>query len=450
MMDRFLNNKWSIRIIALILAAILFISVHADNNGSTQIQTSSQTDTEVIQNVPVEVYYDKENLYVSGVPETVTVTITGPRSIVQNAKAQQDFTVYVDLRNASIGEQNVKLQIKDLSDRVKATISPDTATVNVQEKVTKKFSVDVELGQSVVAAGYEAGTPEVSPKKVSITGAKDTIDQIAYVKATIDDSGGHKEDFTAEAEIVAFDSKLNKLDVEIDPQKVEVTVPVSKVGKSVPLTIKQTGSPPDDLSISSITPDRDEVVVIGDDAVLDKINKIELSVDVSNITADTVKEITIPVPEGAISVQPTSVEVKIKTAKKSGNDSSDNQSSSSDSTAEQGADSNNSSDDSSNSTDTSKTFSDVAIAETGLNDDLTAKLISPANGKVNVTVKGPSSTVNGLSSNSFKVIADLSKATESESYSAKLAINNLPSDVSYTLSQTTAKYSITKKSATDT
>ncbi|WP_099222428.1 YbbR-like domain-containing protein [Listeria costaricensis] len=449
MMDLFLNNKWSIRIIALILAAILFISVHADNNGSTQIQTSSQTDTEVIQNVPVEVYYDKENLYVSGVPETVTVTITGPRSIVQNAKAQQDFTVYVDLRNASIGEQNVKLQIKDLSDRVKATISPDTATVNVQEKVTKKFSVDVELGQSVVAAGYEAGTPEVSPKKVSITGAKDTIDQIAYVKATIDDSGGHKEDFTAEAEIVAFDSKLNKLDVEIDPQKVEVTVPVNKVGKSVPLTIKQTGSPPDDLSISSITPDRDEVVVIGDDEVLDKINKIELSVDVSNITADTVKEITIPVPEGATSVQPSTVEVKIKTAKKSSNDSSDSQSSTTDSTTDQGSNTNDTSDDSTN-TDISKTFSDVSIAETGLKDDLTATLTSPSNGKVSVTVKGPSSTVNGLSSSSFKVIADLSKATEGENYSAKLAINNLPSDVSYTLSQTTAKYTITKKSATDT
>ncbi|EUJ60356.1 hypothetical protein MCOL2_05123 [Listeria fleischmannii FSL S10-1203] len=123
MMDRILNNKWSIRIISLILAAILFTSVTADNNaGDGSFQTSSQTDTETIQNVPVEVYYDKENLYVSGVPDTVTVTISGPRSIVQNTRAQQDFKVYADLRNASIGEQNVKLQVKDISERLKVTI----------------------------------------------------------------------------------------------------------------------------------------------------------------------------------------------------------------------------------------------------------------------------------------------------------------------------------------
>ncbi|MDQ7862315.1 CdaR family protein [Peribacillus frigoritolerans] len=35
--------------------------------------------TETIENVPVEVYYDRENLVVSGVPETVDVTLKGAK-----------------------------------------------------------------------------------------------------------------------------------------------------------------------------------------------------------------------------------------------------------------------------------------------------------------------------------------------------------------------------------
>lgn len=69
------------------------------------------------------------------------------------------------MKNASIGTQEVKLQVKDVSDRLKVKVNPATVNVNVQEKVTKKFSVDVELSKSVVADGYQAGTPIIDPKK---------------------------------------------------------------------------------------------------------------------------------------------------------------------------------------------------------------------------------------------------------------------------------------------
>lgn len=68
---------------------------------------------------------------------------------------------------------------------------------------------------------------------------------------------------------------MNKLDVEVNPQEVEVTVPVEKVGKSVPVKIKQEGTPESDIEISSMTPDKSEVVVVGDDAVLEKLKKLK-------------------------------------------------------------------------------------------------------------------------------------------------------------------------------
>ncbi|MCD2225877.1 YbbR-like domain-containing protein [Listeria cossartiae] len=438
-MDRILNNKWSIRIIALILAAILFTSVNANNNNATSFSTTASSDSEVIENVPVKVYYDKTNLYISGIPETVTVTLSGPRSIVQSAKAQQDFTVYADLKNASIGTQEVKLQVKDVSDRLKVKVNPATVTVNVQEKVTKKFSVDVELSKSVVADGYQAGTPIIDPKKVSITGAKDTIEQIAYVKATLENDGKHKSEFTDKATVSVFDSNLNKLDVEVNPQEVEVTVPVEKVGKSVPVKIKQEGTPENDIEISSMTPDKSKVVVVGDDAVLEKIKEIEIPIDVSKIKADTVKEVTVPVPTGAKSVQPTTIEVKIKTVKKSeanNNTTSDNN---------QGTDTSDENTDD-NSTKISKSFSSMQVYMSGLKNTFDAQMITPANGKVSVTITGEKKTVDGIAAKDLSVIANLSKS-KAGNYSIPLELNGLPDNVAYVINPRRADFIITDKEA---
>lgn len=439
MMDRILNNKWSIRIIALVLAAILFTSVNANNNNATSFSTTASSDSEVIENVPVKVYYDKTNLYISGIPETVTVTLSGPRSIVQSAKAQQDFTVYADLKNASIGTQEVKLQVKDVSDRLKVKVNPATVTVNVQEKVTKKFSVDVELSKSVIADGYQAGTPIIDPKKVSITGAKDTIEQIAYVKATLENDGKHKSEFTDKATVSVFDSNLNKLDVEVNPQEVEVTVPVEKVGKSVPVKIKQEGTPESDIEISSMTPDKSEVVVVGDDAVLEKIKEIEIPIDVSKIKADTVKEVTVPVPTGAKSVQPTTIEVKIKTVKKSeanNNTTSDNN---------QGTDTSDENTDD-NSTKISKSFSSMQVYMSGLKNTFDAQMITPANGKVSVTITGEKKTVDGIAAKDLSVIANLSKS-KAGNYSIPLELNGLPDNVAYVINPRRADFIITDKEA---
>ncbi|MBC1979002.1 YbbR-like domain-containing protein [Listeria marthii] len=437
-MDRILNNKWSIRIIALILAAILFTSVNANNNNATSFSTTASSDSEVIENVPVKVYYDKTNLYISGIPETVTVTLSGPRSIVQSAKAQQDFTVYADLKNASIGTQEVKLQVKDVSDRLKVKVNPATVTVNVQEKVTKKFSVDVELSKSVVADGYQAGTPIIDPKKVSITGAKDTIEQIAYVKATLENDGKHKSEFTDKATVSVFDSNLNKLDVEVNPQEVEVTVPVEKVGKSVPVKIKQEGTLENDIEISSMTPDKSEVVVVGDDAVLEKIKEIEIPIDVSKIKADTVKEVTVPVPTGAKSVQPTTIEVKIKTVKKSeaNNTTSENN---------QGTDTSDENTDD-NSTKISKSFSNMQVYMSGLKNTFDAQMITPANGKVSVTITGEKKTVDGIAAKDLSVIANLSKS-KAGNYSIPLELNGLPDNVAYVINPRRADFIITDKEA---
>ena len=86
---------------------------------------------------------------------------------------------------------------------------------------------------------------------MKITGAKDVIDRISYVKATLKEKNKLKETFTDEANIQVLDKDLNKLDVEVDPEKVKVTIPVKNNSKTVPINIMRKGTPPDGITINS-------------------------------------------------------------------------------------------------------------------------------------------------------------------------------------------------------
>ncbi|MBC1801162.1 CdaR family protein [Listeria booriae] len=466
MMDRILSNKWSVRIISLIFAAVLFTYITSSSD-KTLSMGESGTYVDVINNVPVEVYYDKDKMTVSGAPDTVDVTVTGSKGLVQLAKSQSNLVAYIDLKKAKAGTQNAKIQIKGLSDRLKATINPATAKVTIAEKVTKKYTVDVELNKSVIADGYQAGTAKVKPKKVSITGSQEVLDQIAYVKATISDEKDQKSDFDTTATVSAFDANLNKLDVEIDPGQVDVSVPVSKIGKTVPLRFQQSGNPADKtVTISSLTSEDTKVTVIAPESVTDSIEQITIPIDVTQITGDKTVEVKVPVPTGATSVNPTSVKVNIKTTKKQNDQSSNNDANkSSGQTPEAPAattpdtdtttppannDKDENSDDNSDTEDkqVSTEFRDVPITITGLNnsESFNTTFIDPVSGKVNITINGTQKEIDTVERSDFNIVANLSNLQEGI-HTVPLAVHGLAANFTFTLTQSKAEIQIVKKVA---
>ncbi|MCM2535482.1 CdaR family protein [Neobacillus pocheonensis] len=257
-MDKLMDNPWFIKIIALLLALLLYSSVPQTGNKLTDVNVPGEQTTATITDIPVKVYYDTANLVVTGIPNTVEMTVQNPVTHVQSAKALKNFEVYIDLTNAKIGRQTVKLKVKNLSDKLKATISPATVSVSVQEKITKEFRVDAEFNSNLLDEGYAAGQPVVEPNKVKITGAKNVIDRITYVKATVDTKNHLNDTITKDARISVLDRELNKLDVVVDPETVKVTIPIKNTSKQVPINIIQNGTPPSGVTIDSITLDSTE------------------------------------------------------------------------------------------------------------------------------------------------------------------------------------------------
>ncbi|WP_436876271.1 CdaR family protein [Mammaliicoccus sciuri] len=309
-----LESKWGLRFVALILALLMFLSV---NNvfGSLFSENALKSSDHVIEDVPVDTIYNTKELYLSGAPKTVDVKVSGPQSTILQAEKLLNFKVELDLKNKSVGQYKENFKIKGLSDELKATVVPKSANVTLQDKVSKKYPIEAEINQNRIASGYELVGETVNPSQVTITGGQEELNKIAYVKATLDETKQLTDDTTEKAGISVLDSNLNKLDVQIRPNTVNVNIKVARSSKTVTLNPVTKGSASKNINIDDITLDKTEVKIYGSRNVLDGIGSIDVPVDISNVDGDTSKKVSLSLPDGVDEAEFKNVEAKIETSK---------------------------------------------------------------------------------------------------------------------------------------
>ncbi|WP_339201224.1 CdaR family protein [Peribacillus sp. FSL P2-0133] len=448
-MDKFTNSAWFMRIVAFALAALLFISINFEmesDKKSLGLSTAPEISTETIENVPVEVYYDRENLVVSGVPEAVDVTLKGAKSLLINAKNQRDFKVYVDLSDPAIsmGDRTVTFKISDLNEKLVATIDPEYAEVNVQERVTKEFPVEAEYNSSLLEEGYTAGQPTVSPKTVKITGAKDAIEQISYVKANLEISKGLNETVNSKATVKALDRDLNKLDVTIEPSTVSVSLEVSIPSKTVSIAPKQTGKTKDGIRITSISVDPKEVTLFGSETSLEKIDEVVLPVNISKIDGDTELELDLDKPESVQKMSLGKAKVKIRTEKVDVDEENaepvveeeepETEQKQEEQVVEEEAE------EDEPAAIESKTFNNIQIVPVGIQDDQNAELESDV---TSITLLGEADDLKKITKDDINLTVDVSNLDEG-THDVDLAVT-VPEGVEWELDSKTVSVTISQK-----
>ncbi|RST71851.1 YbbR-like domain-containing protein [Siminovitchia acidinfaciens] len=411
-MDKFMDNPWFVRIVAMALALLLFLSIQDLGNKSEGSRPNGMESNEVetITAVPLEKYYDSENLVVTGMPDTIEVTIEGQRRFVEATKRQRDFTVYVDLSDLSIGNHRVPILYKDFSEKLKVKVEPVYVEVSIQEKVTQEFPVEPEFNNNILAEGFEAEQPIVEPNRVRITGGKETLEKISYVKASIDAKGLIEETIKRDTKVTVLDRDLNKLDVFVDPEYVTVTVPVNNPRKTVPIKIKQVGSPPDGTVIKRMEGDIEEVMIFGWTDNLQSVNEIEVEVDVSEVTKDVELDVPIKRPEGINKITPERVKVKIVTDKAKNAETN---------------------------------LSEVPIESKGLADSLDVEFLSPVDGAVSIKVVGNKDELKKAQEGDFEVFMNMQGLRVGD-HEVNLEVKG-PKDIKWELSTEKAKVRLKEK-----
>lgn len=355
----------------------LFVTVETDkSDDESRIIPGATNEVQVLEDVPLDIRIDSDQYVVSGVPEVVTVTLEGRTSILTPIARQQNFTVFVDLRDLEEGEHEVEVEHENIPEELTAYIEPKTITVNIEKRATREFAVDVEfVNMDKFPVGYELGTPEVNPETVTIVSSESIIEQIAMVKVFIDVTDLKESITNREVPVSVYDIQGNDLSVIVEPESVAVSVLVERPSKTVPLNVRTTGELPEGLSIDEITAP-EEIEIFGRRAILSEIDEIHTEeIDLSDIEESGEYEVEIDFPEG-VTANDETVEVEIQLNEE-------------------------------------KVFEDVSIDTVGQNShDIT--FVQPDDSKLNVTAIGNDQLIKNMEKTDISASIDISNLNEGE------------------------------------
>lgn len=321
-MDKLFDSYWVLRITALVLSLLLFFYVQSGDEKKGE-GTPSSPHVETFTNVPLEVYYDEENLIVTGLPKTVDVTISGSQPIILQEKVTKDYKVYVDLNALLIGQHRVTIQHENFSEKLEVTINPATVDIIIEERVSAEFKVDPEMNNSLIDEKYVLAGITADPTYVTVTGPKSVIESISYVKATVTGEAGINQSFEQFANVKILNAEMNSLDVSVVPEKVKVKVNIDEYSRELPITIKQKGILKEGISIQKLSVEPIKMKVYGKKAVIDELKELVVEFDVSDLEKSGAYEVQLLVPEGVATTTKTIVihaEVKKEAIDASGSD----------------------------------------------------------------------------------------------------------------------------------
>lgn len=318
MWTKITTSKWFYRLISLAFALLLFTYVNFNslsflNNSDNQYRQSvSATRKETIK-VPLRLDADTDKYYITGYPEKVSVDLEGPSSLVTTTVNTQNFEVIASLRHLGLGKHTVTLKATGLNKELTYAISPKTITVDIQNRKTQKFPIQVTYNKNAIAEGYVTEQPKLSQDTVQVTGATDEIRKIARVVANVPLSRNTKATANQEVLLQALDSNGNIVNAVLDPQTIHVTLGIRLPSKTVPLSFTtEKGKDNLDYTVSSSVK---TVKITATSDVLNKIKSLTVPVDVSNIaTAGSFdQQISIPLKDNDLdAADPSSVKITVK------------------------------------------------------------------------------------------------------------------------------------------
>ncbi|MGO1300796.1 MAG: CdaR family protein [Staphylococcus equorum] len=299
-----LESKWGLRLIALVLALIFFLSVNNMFGNIFNADNLGQKSSETIEDVPVQVKYDNTSLYASEVPNKVDVEISGPQSQVLKAENGESIKAILDLSEEKAGKHTTQFQVNGLNKDIDYNVKPKETTINLEEKVSKTLKVEPDVSNNDLDPEYKVSEQSVSPETVKVTGGKNQIDKIAYLKATYKNKSKISKDTTDVAQITAFDRNLNKIDVMVQPNEVNLSVKVEDYSKKVKVKTKTVGSLSNGREVDNIELNNEEVEIYGNKEDLEDIDEITANIDLDDVAGSTEKDITFEVPDKVTKVSP--------------------------------------------------------------------------------------------------------------------------------------------------
>ncbi len=272
------KSKW----LSLVVAILVFLMTTGANS-----TTDTSTTGRVVSDVEIEMLNLNDKYVVADKPGVANIMLVGNPISIQTTMLQKKFHLYADLNGLEEGTHSVDLKVEGIAKNITASAVPSKVSITLSPKESRVFALGYRyINEDKKDAKYVLEKPVLSKSEVSVTGGKSVLDKIKYVDALIDVKGINGS-FNQNAKIVAYDNDGKELDVNIEPNTVDVSVNVTSFSKSVPINVTQVGKMQPYLAISSCTLNEASVTLYGDEKELQDINFVTANLDVSDIKEST-------------------------------------------------------------------------------------------------------------------------------------------------------------------
>ena len=311
MKKRKITDNIPLKIMSVAVAVVVWlIVVNIDNPVGTNYYTL--TNVELINKEYVE---SSDTIGKMCMPEekqdSIRIAITTNKKIRDKIKVS-DITATADLQQAvSLDTNPVMVPITVTCSVPGVTpndikVTPQNLSVNLDEKETQEFVVNVSRGDTKPGKDYEVGSLTANPEKVRITGPKSLVNKIDKVNATIS-LDGNTQDFTQDVNLTIIDknqealsdSEMNSLRIE-NNAKVSVTARLWKIRQGVGISVGYVGSPASGYQVGTVTTVPDTISVAGSTEGLETLtqndNTITIpadSIDISGESRDVERKISL-------------------------------------------------------------------------------------------------------------------------------------------------------------
>ncbi|WP_150202656.1 CdaR family protein [Streptococcus constellatus] len=222
---------------SIFFAAVLFIYATTTNyqNNSSARQTTSETYTNALPSVPIDIKYNSEKYFISGFASEVSVVLTGSNRVTLASEMQEStrkFKVVADLTKATEGTREVPLAIKNLPSGLTATVTPAKTTVKIGKKASKTFEVKTTISSAQLADGLTVDRVSIADNKVTVTSDEDTLEKVDHVEAALPTSEKISNNYTGTVPLQAVDASGTVLPSVITPYETTIKITVKSSSSS--------------------------------------------------------------------------------------------------------------------------------------------------------------------------------------------------------------------------
>ncbi len=304
-----LENKKLNMVISLLIAIALWAFVIGEVNPEA---------TRAYRDVPIkfinEETLERSNMAVYSVSDrTMNLTLTGTRSEINKINSK-DITATVDLKDAGMGENQLRVDLKVPSKVEIESQSINKVTVTIENRISKEIPVEVSY-EGTFDGEEEPITVTQDRSTVTVYGAETTVGRVAAARAKVAENSVTQETQEFQCDLIAVNSAGQRIyNVDLSHSNVVITSELAKL-KTVPLHVPLQGESGDGIEREVTTPD--EITIKGKSADLEPIDAVESeTIYLEDIVANTVIPIVPILPNDVeVSLESNNLEAVVKVTK---------------------------------------------------------------------------------------------------------------------------------------